>query len=303
MYCPNCGKGNIEENAKFCPFCGTSIGKQEYKKPEGYNQNHFKKSMLSILLSVLIVILASILYWRTATRTDYSANGNWVSEGLATPEALVEQFGQYMANGNIEGMLSLFGTSKMSERYMVEDLRNSIFKYGIWNFSSFTPYENIYKYLSTQRMYSENILQVKLFALALVAEPEALTNLGKLFATQEAGKKWMDTLILNELDTFKILKVDQISANEDYKQYTKDYHHDLYKADDAKCLGVLCEYAGRTYGGIVTVVKYDDKWYLQDLMGNTIYRNVLQPMELSEYNILLQEANDECNNWKIEIET
>ena len=293
MYCPNCRKGNIEENARFCPFCGTSLYRQTNEKPKEATADTSKgSSILSILLCILIVVLSGILYWRTMPEMGSLNTERWTSDGFDTPEALLEQFGQYMAEGNMEGMLSLFGTSRMSGRYTMEDLKNRTVNFFLWHPSYFTPHGEIYKYLSAQKMYSWNVSEIRIFALALETEKDAMSSDGENFATQEAGKKWMDTLILDELDTFKIIRTDQITRDEESKQYESEYYRENYKSDDYQYVGILCEYAGSTYGCVVTTVKYDDKWYLQNLRGDLIYRSVLEQMNLDEYESLLRELND-----------
>ena len=59
MYCNNCGK-QINDNVKFCPYCGNNCNSEEVKNTDIKNDNKTSKLLVGIMVAVLFISIATI---------------------------------------------------------------------------------------------------------------------------------------------------------------------------------------------------------------------------------------------------
>ena len=59
MYCNNCGK-QIDDNAKFCPYCGNNFNSEEVKNTDIKNDTKSSKLWMGIMVAVLVFSIATI---------------------------------------------------------------------------------------------------------------------------------------------------------------------------------------------------------------------------------------------------
>lgn len=118
MFCPNCGN-QIKDNIKFCPVCGTAIGKKpsgDHKKgtgPLGTNQKlsvklptvkaispllagkNLKRAMLPAAAVILVIILVSGVVFLTKPRLKNGKAKEIIAEYFQTHEDYNESENQY----------------------------------------------------------------------------------------------------------------------------------------------------------------------------------------------------------------
>ena len=54
MYCKNCGQ-EVEQNAKFCPECGATVGPEQQGKKGNAKKPIFKQWWFRVLIIILVV--------------------------------------------------------------------------------------------------------------------------------------------------------------------------------------------------------------------------------------------------------
>lgn len=312
MFCPKCGSEvNIE--SLFCENCGFRLEKNEkivIRKEVVANKKTVPKS--TIVMGVVVIILAvllaaqNILGFSTIGKLNENENGkgNTAQDvGYDTPEEVIEKFGELLSKNDIDEALRLFPINQEVEGYNFTEYLSRL---RSWHPSVNMPsHEPIFSKTNEVMIRGDAAKQIANLCFSLVVDSEYLDyspvplvegeNENEEEEAKEAARELSDSLVLNALDTFKILSIDYVMPemqNSDMHMKNRKKISSNYGADDIEEYFVLYEYDGDTYCGAITVIQYGDKWYLERLSGNLagmVSSGYLAPVSKSEYKDLISE--------------
>ncbi len=285
MFCKKCGR-QIHAGEKFCRECGEPV-------PEVRKTNGGKRGWLPALIAV--VALAAVLILQNLSVlpliTDIGGRPQDNQEtGYAMPEETISSFAEAIAGNDITGALSLFACRHMTDNY---DYSSYIERIQAWqpNFRySYPSPEGILREATYEMARGEAAQQIFNLCFSLKADDEYLEmtpifegDLNQVMADLE------EITDLDQLDTFQIIRMDYTkpeTQNSSTHQENVRRQCEIYGAEDRAEYSVLYEYGGQTYFGGVSLIQYEQKWYIENLTGvlagQTAYA-YLEPMSEAEY--------------------
>lgn len=287
MFCKKCGR-QIHAGEKFCRECGEPV-------PEVRKTNGGKRGWLPALIAA--VALAAVLILQNLSVlpliTDIGVRSQDNQEtGYATPEKTISSFAEAIASNDINGALSLFACRHMTENY---DYSSWVERLQAWQPNSRYSYpspEGIFREATYEIMRGDAAQQIFNLCFSLKADDEYLEMKPKSIFEGDLNQILSDLEEITDLDqlgTFQIIRMDYTmpeAQNSSANQENVRRMCETYGAEDVAEYSVLYGYGGQTYYGGVTLIQYEQKWYIDYLRGMFANQNAyayLEPMSEAEY--------------------
>ena len=245
----------------------------------------------SMIFGVIAVALLCIVAFMFVKPKNNNKIKNKAVYGCESPEAVIEETGKRFAAGDVSGIVDLGYERGQEEAYTEEKYREIVKDMPSWEFLyRWIPQEGILKRLYIAEKDAGLAAQVRFMAVCLKEDSENLYK-GKSFATEEASVPWLEELKLDRLDTFKILRYDEVPAYTGNEEWDQQWGKQVFGTDEMKSYMIFYEYAGRTYGNRVLLGRYEGKWYLIYLQfeaGNPVFKAMTE----QEYENELEEIRN-----------
>lgn len=288
MYCKKCGH-HIDQGEKFCRKCGEKVSMSQMEE----KANRGKKVWIPV--GVITAILAIVLILQNLSIlplvTEIGVKAPYNQEvGYDTPEETINRFAEAIANNDAQGALELFACRHITDNY---DYAAFIERMQSWQPQSRYAYstpEGIFRESTFEMLRGEAARQIFNVCFSLNASGDYLemkpimdesidqivTDLGKFTD-------------LDQLNTFRIVRSDYTQPETQNLPAHKENVKVRCKymgAEDWVEYSILYEYDGQTYFGGMSLIQYDSKWYIENLIGvlagQTAYA-YLEPISETEY--------------------
>lgn len=311
MYCSKCGK-ELPENVKFCNECGNAVGssveesnlsgisdnKKNDKTPARSSGNAFSLVLgliigiaVTSVVALLLVLLRSVgAESKKSSGTDNFANTSSVQgEGFDTPEDAIRAYAEYLRDGDINGIYSVFAVESYLKHYDMKEafeythayqpylqntnnpillLDGSDLANGI-NLESRKSYIKSELYKSYIYCMAQQIDDEEIRAQILSTNPKALED------------EDIDDVIsfLESNPGFKDMKIKDIMKPSDFGFEREDFMNDsddslkkILGVDDIENVSLRISFDGDDYVIFMVAARYGNKWYLVNFNNVVCYR-------------------------------
>ena len=289
MICNICGK-TIPEPAAFCSYCGASLPQPDSAVAQSAAPTassatavtvaaKTKKSTSALIFAVLSVLLAVALMLSFLgilppffSTSPSASSETFASQGFDTPEDAIKSFVSYLKEGDYNGILSTCAIDRMAQGFDYKAFSERLG--GLFPIpraylpTDYPDYVLYNKVKFTQEMLSKIYCISASFHLS--EDYNGITGGGthslKTDAFPNSIIKEMEPASLDALNIVDIKKVVIDEVTLDMKN--RKEQAGMFGGDDIQCRTVLYEYEGDYYVGGFTLIEYDGKWLVEDMIDS-----------------------------------
>lgn len=278
MYCTQCGKENPQGNA-FCTACGAGLSTELQYQPSltdnkaGKAPKAKNKPGVPVLLlgSVSIILVVALVLSLTGV---FGASGAaYASKSFMAPEDVVNYFVGCIKNGDIDGALSACAINEEAKGFDYKAYLERV-KAALPMSNTLLPseYKQYLDYNSTKLRQQAEIQTIALIISFQVADKykdlmngkTVMLNSGKLADQIEDIYNNLEPADLKDLTIIEIDKAKQHDTATNRE--TQKKMANIYGADDEQFRSVLYEYNGDYYMGGFTLIEYNSRWMISNLI-------------------------------------
>lgn len=276
MYCKNCG-AEMKAGARFCAVCGkeavvSHIPEQEKEKEQKGGKKKKGKGKI-LCIAAVIFVLTAVLVLQNFSILPLLPFGRTAGSdtGYKEPEKVAEAFVQAIANKDFDKALSLFGNYHMAENY---DISTYVDQMGVWNpgLTEYPTEEKFFEEAALENQKSASAKQITHFCFSFQADEKYLNNMPISVSSESEAKDLASDLKsacdMDEMETLELKRMEYAKPEVQKKAIKEDWRYKIYDADEIAEYAVLYEYNGDTYCGGMTLLRYDEKWYILNLRGD-----------------------------------
>ena len=274
---------------------GNKTESKDFAGKKAAPQKEIRRGKNFIVLSIVTIALAAVLVLQNLSIMPgfFEMFGNKVNGviedyssldiGYDTPEETIEAFANAIASEDMETAIALFGSGHKVEGY---DYSKLLMRTRNWNQSQgwllYPASDGVFKELTYEKIKSEAVDKIYNILFSIKRDgseeyeeyysglPISCDSEGDLYTVINDLAYLTD---IDALDTFRVVRIDysrpEQQDDEDMRRSWEN-QADLYGADDINEYTVLYEYNGNTYLGGMGLIKYDDKWYIDQTTSNIL---------------------------------
>jgi hypothetical protein len=272
---------------------GNKTESKDFDGKKAAPQKEIRRGKNFIVLSIVTIALAAVLVLQNLSIIPgffemFGNKANGVIEdysildiGYDTPEEAIEAFANAIASEDLETAIALFGSGHKLEEH---DYSKFIMQTGYWYSSNwrYSPAsDGVLKDSTYEKIKSEAVDKIYniLFSIKRDGseEYEEYYNGNVSFDNEREEYMFINNLEyltdIDAIDTFRVVRIDYVKPElQDGESIRRSFEAqaDRYGADDINEYTVLYEYNGNTYFGAMSLIKYDDKWYIDQTLSNIL---------------------------------
>ena len=126
--------------------------------------------------------------------------------------------------------------------------------------------EKFFEEAALENQKSASAKQITHFCFSFQADEKYLNNMPISVSSESEAKDLASDLKsvcdMDEMETLELKRMEYAKPEVQKKAIKEDWRYKIYDADEIAEYAVLYEYNGDTYRGGMTLLRYDEKWYI-----------------------------------------